>query len=105
MCVFIESILTNKVSSNLIYNISDGEPISTKRLIEAIGLAMNKNVRYLFIPDFILNVLFKIPIVSNILKPLFRDFVVNSLHDNIIRNKVNLLPTTELIAKISKPKN
>jgi len=99
LCLFIENILIKKIASNLIYNVSDGLPISTKELTNAIGLAINKKVRYLFIPDMILEILLKLPLISTTLKPLFKDFVIKSLSENHIKKKILLVSTKKLIQK------
>ena len=95
LCLFIESVLINKIPSNSIYNISDGIPISTKELTDTLGLALNKKVRYLFIPDIILKLLLKLPIFSNIIRPLFNDFVIKSSLDK----KLPFISTKQLISK------
>ena len=95
LCLFIESVLINKIPFNSIYNISDGIPISTKELIDTLGLALNKKVRYLFIPDTILKLLLKLPIFSNIIRPLFNDFVIKSSLDK----KLPFISTKQLISK------
>jgi len=95
LCLFIESILINKPLSNSVYNISDGIPISTKELTDAIGLALNKKVRYLFISDAILQILLKLPIFSNMLKPLFKNFVIKSLYNK----NLSLISTKKLISE------
>ena len=99
LCLFIENILTKKITSNLIYNISDGAPISTRDLTNSIGMALNKKVRYLIIPDLLLQILLKLPIISNALRPLFKDFVIHSLHDKNIKKYISFVPTKELISK------
>lgn len=99
LCLFIENILTKRINSNLIYNISDGDPVSTRDLTHSIGIALNKKVRYFFIPDFMLNILLKLPIISKILRPLFKNFVIDSLHKKNIIEKMSFIPTQKLISK------
>lgn len=99
LCLFIENILTKRINGNLIYNVSDGDPISTRDLTQAIGMALGTKVKYLLFPDYALSVLLKIPIISNTLKPLFKDFVIKSLYTKNINKKMSFIPTHKLISK------
>ena len=92
LCLFLGNILSNKNKKDLICNVSDGAPISTKKLIDTLGLVLNKKVRYLFVPDLALKITFKLPIISNLIKPLFKNFVIESIHNN--KPIMNRLPNT-----------
>lgn len=84
LCFVIEELIKDKNVLSGVYNIADDQPISTKELVMNIGEAINKKVRILNIPKFIINMLGKVgniipfPINTEKIHKLTSNYVVSN---------------------------
>lgn len=56
---FIKHCINHTAASNEIFNISDGNDISTIQFVNMISKSLDKNVKYFNIPNFLLHLCFK----------------------------------------------
>ncbi|CAM1366697.1 Nucleoside-diphosphate-sugar epimerase [Tenacibaculum sediminilitoris] len=84
LCFIIKELLGKNDIPSGVYNVADDESLSTKELVETIGIGVNKTVKILNTPKLLINVLAKlgdvlpIPINSERVQKLTENYVVSN---------------------------
>lgn len=84
LCFIINELIENKNIKSGIYNISDDEPLSTKKIVEIIGGSINKKTKILNLPKWGISIIAKIgnfipiPINSEKVEKLTENFIVSN---------------------------
>ena len=92
LCFIINEIIYNKSIQSGIYNIADDKPLSTNEIVTNIGISLNKKIKILKIPKYIVKYFIllcdklNIVTVNDIYSKLTSNFVVNN---NKIKNAIN----------------
>jgi len=84
LCFIINQLIENNQIASGVYNVADDKPLSTKELVQTIGVGIDKKVSILNIPKFVIGLIAKIgdvlpfPINSERVQKLTENYVVSN---------------------------